>query len=162
MTENMLEIAKHWEDHFKPKSQHHRTNRFVWVTQFTKLLQLSNQKKKLKPIAAIVYKIPPSLAAKLTNYKKLSQILSNTDKPGLYLCGKCTLCGNFKKYKHMTKTVPHSNSKKFNLKQHLTCKNCGIYVAECKFCKMQYVGQTKNKFSNRWNNYRSFWNKFNV
>ena len=27
---------------------------------------------------------------------------------------------------------------------------------------MQYVGQTKNKFSNRWNNHRSFWNKFNV
>ena len=66
----------------------------------------------------------------------------------------------------MVKTVDyitsHSNSKKFNLKQHLTCKSYGIYVAECKFCKMQYVGQTKNKFSTRWNNHRSFWNKFNV
>ena len=66
----------------------------------------------------------------------------------------------------MVKTVgsiiSHSNSKKFNLKQHLTCKNYGIYVSECKFCKMQYVGQTKNKLSTRWNNYRSFWNKFNV
>ena len=40
----------------------------------------------------------------------------------------------------------HSNSKKFNLKQHLTCKNYGIYVAECIFCKMQYVGQTKTNF----------------
>ena len=50
----------------------------------------------------------------------------------------------------MVKTVGsiilHSNSKKFNLK-HLTCKNYDIYVAEGKFCKMQYVGQTKNKFS---------------
>ena len=27
---------------------------------------------------------------------------------------------------------------------------------------MQYVGKTKNKFSTRWNNHRSFWNKFNV
>ena len=27
---------------------------------------------------------------------------------------------------------------------------------------MQYVGQTKNKFSTRWNNHCSFWNKFNV
>ena len=35
-------------------------------------------------------------------------------------------------------------------------------VAECKFCKMQYVGQTKNKFSTRWNNHRSFWNKINI
>ena len=27
---------------------------------------------------------------------------------------------------------------------------------------MQYVGQTKNKFSTRWNNHRLFRNKFNV
>ena len=59
-------------------------------------------------------------------------------------------------FKTVGSIISHSNSKKFNLKQHLTCKNCGIYVAECKFCKMQYIGQTKNKFSNRWNNYRHF------
>ena len=52
--------------------------------------------------------------------------------------------------------ISHSNSKKFDLKQHFTCKNYCIYVAECKFCKMQYVEQTKNKFSTRWNNHRSF------
>ena len=76
---------------------------------------------------------------------------------------KCGKCGNFKSYKNMVKTVgsiiSHSNIKKFNLKQHLTCKNYGIYVTEC---KMQYVGQTKNKFSTQWNNHCSFWNKFNV
>ena len=95
----MLEIAKHWEDRFEPKSQHHKKNRIVWATQFTNLLQLSNQEKKLKPEAAIVYKNPPTLATKLTNYKKLSQILPNTDNRGSYPCGKCALCGNFKNYK---------------------------------------------------------------
>ena len=103
----------------------------------------SNQEKKLKPEAAIVYKNPPTLATKLTNYKKLSQILPNTDNRGSYPCGKCALRGNFKNYKNMVKTadsiISDSNNKKFNLKQHLTCKNYGIYVAECKFCKMQYV-----------------------
>ena len=59
MTENMLEIAKHWKDRFEPKSQHHKKNRISWVTQITKLLQLSNQKKKLKPEAAIAYKNHP-------------------------------------------------------------------------------------------------------
>ena len=58
--------------------------------------------------------------------------------------------------------ISYSYSKKFNLKNHFTCINNVIYVAECKFCKMQYLGQTKNKFSTRWNNHRSFWNKFNV
>ena len=86
--------------------------------QFTKLLQLSNQEKKLKPEAAIVCKNQPTLATKLTNCKKLSQILPNTDNPCSYPCGKCTLCGNFKNYKNMFKTVGsiilHSNCKKFN------------------------------------------------
>ena len=46
--------------------------------------------------------------------------------------------------KTINSIISHSNSKKFNLKQHLTCKNYGIYMAECKFCKMQYVGQKIN------------------
>ena len=83
------------------------------------------------------------------------------DNQGSYSCGKCALCGNFKNYKNMVKTVDsiilHSNSKKF-----IKTTSYGIYVTECKFCKMQYVGQTKNKFSTRWNNHCSFWNKFNV
>ena len=125
-----------------------------------KITSLFNQEKKLKPEAAIVYKNPPTLSTKLTNYKKLSQILPNTDNSGSYPCGKCALCGNFKNYKNMVKTVgsiiSHSNSKTLDLKKHLTCKTCGIYVVKCKFCKMQYVGQTKNKFSTRWKNHRSF------
>ena len=52
--------------------------------------------------------------------------------------------------------------RKFDLKQHFTCKNYGIYIAKCKFYKMQYVGRTKIKFATRWNNHRSFWKKFNV
>ena len=134
----MLEIPKHWEDRFEPKSLHHKKNRIVWATQFTKLLQLSNQKKRLKPEADLTYKNPPTSATKLTNYKKLSQIYpNNKDNPGSYPYGKCALCGNFKNYKNMVKTVgsiiSHSNSKKFNFKQNPTSKNYGIYLAKCKF-----------------------------
>ena len=43
MTGNVLEIAKHGEDCFEPKLQHHKKNRIVGATQFTKLLQLSIQ-----------------------------------------------------------------------------------------------------------------------
>ena len=99
MTENMLEIAKHWEDRFEPKSRHHKKNRILWATQFTKLLQLSNREKKLKPEAAIVHKNPLTLTTKLTTYKKLFQILPNTDNPDSYPCEKRALCGNFKTIK---------------------------------------------------------------
>ena len=43
------------------------------------------------------------------------------------------------------------------LKNKLNCKNYGIYGAECKLCKELYVGQTKNKFSTRWNSHRAKW-----
>ena len=111
-----------------------------------------------------MHKNLPTVATKLTNYKKLSQILSNKYNPGLYPCGKCAFYGNFKNYKSVINTInsiiSHSNSKKFNLKQHRTSKNHCTYMAKCKFCKMQYIGQTKNNFFTQWNNHRSFWNKF--
>ena len=75
MTENMLEIIKHWDNRFKPKSPHYRKNRIIWVTQFTKLLQLSNQEKKLKPEAAIAYKIPPTLATKFESEEAKSNFI---------------------------------------------------------------------------------------
>ena len=34
----------------------------------------------------------------------------------------------------------------------LNCRNYGNYVANCVNCSAQYVGETKNKFSVRWNN----------
>ena len=47
-----------------------------------KLLQLSDQEKKFKPEAAVVYKNPNTMAIKLTNYQKLSQIYCINDNPG--------------------------------------------------------------------------------
>ena len=38
----------------------------------------------------------------------------------------------------------------FKLNQSLTCADFGIYVATCVICHEQYVGQTSNKFSKRW------------
>ena len=54
-------------------------------------------------------------------------------------------------------TALHSKGKWFPLRQVLTCANYGIYVATCKLCGEQYVGQTSNKFSKRWNSHRSSW-----
>ena len=48
------------------------------------------------------------------------------------------------------------------MKQKLNCKNYGIYVTECKNCNMQYVGQTKNKFSVRWTAHKSNWKNLNL
>ena len=46
--------------------------------------------------------------------------------------------------KTVNSIISHSNSKTFGLK-HLTWQNIiiDLYVAECKFCKMQYVGHKK-------------------
>jgi len=58
--------------------------------------------------------------------------------------------------------VLETPSKTFQLKQKLSCTNYGIYVATCTICSKQYVGQTINKFSIRWNAHRSIWNSFDA
>ena len=55
--------------------------------------------------------------------------------------------------------VIRCKTKYLNLKQKFNCKNYRIYVAECKNCDMQYVGQTINKFSVRLTVHRSNWKK---
>ena len=127
MTEMMSEIANNWRDCFESKSKHYKKNKIVRATPFTNLFQLSDQKKQLKLKVVILYKNPLKIATKLMNYKNLFEICPNNDNPSLYSCGKDALCQNFKAYKNIIKTVNsnilHQNSKKFNLKQHLTCRN---------------------------------------
>ena len=56
-----------------------------------------------------------------------------------------------------THKIVSSNGRTFSLKQNLTCTDYGVYVATCKLCSEQYVGQTVNKFSKRWTTHRSQW-----
>ena len=46
----------------------------------------------------------------------------------------------------------------YKIYKQLTCKDYGIYVASCRKCPAQYVGQTVTSFSTRWNGHRSAWN----
>ena len=54
-----------------------------------------------------------------------------------------------------------------NLRKQLNCSDYGIYLATCKVCKENYVGQTMTSFSKIWNTHRNIWNnstnsKFNT
>ena len=74
-------------------------------------------------------------------------------------CNKCSLCGKHGNNPNMvisTGFITSENNKKLFLTQRLTCDNYGIYAAQCKLCHQIYVGQTKNKFSVRWTNHRTF------
>ena len=88
----------------------------------------------------------------LTNYKKIAHSTTeNTGQGRSQLCKKCALCGHFNHYKsmiHQTSTITAANEKIFALKQTLDCSNYGIYMATCRLCHKQYIGQTINKFLN--------------
>ena len=60
------------------------------------------------------------------------------------------------------KIITTTKGKQIKLWQNLNCKNYGIYVAQCEICQKQYVGQTKNTFSTRWNTHRAVWKKFDL
>ena len=77
----------------------------------------------------------------------------------------CSLCGKHDNNPSMvisTSFIATENNKKLFLTQHFTCDNYGIYAAQCKLCHQIYVGQTKNKFSIRSTNHRTFWKNNNI
>ena len=135
----------------------------IWSSAFSNLLQHTVKEKSLVQ-ATVVYKRPPTLASILTNYKKVAHSTTeNTGQGRSQPCKKCALCGHFNHYKsmvHQTSTITAANGKIFALKQTLDCSNYGIYVATCRLCNQQYVGQTINKFSKRWCHHRFIWNQF--
>ena len=117
----------------------------------------------------------PTLANNLINHKRLAFYLANNlinhkqlafqtnhDRPVSFPCGNCALCGNYGQHINVVQhtEVTRCNTKYLNLKQKLNCKNYGIYVAQCKNCNMQYVGQSKNKFFVGCTAHRSNWNNF--
>ena len=134
-----------------------------WATNFKSLLKLSETEKYLNKEAMITYKRPPALSNILINYKSIS-LKQETNGTGTSRnCGHCGLCGNHGKLKtnmvEETTTITRKDGKVFSLKQNLTCKDYGIYVAQCRICLSTYVGQTITPFSTRWNTHRSTWNR---
>ena len=98
-----------------------------------------------------------------TNYKKVAYSKENTGEGRSQPCKKCALGGHFNQYKsmvHQTSTITAANEKIFTLNQTLDCSNYGIYVATCRLCHKQYVGQTINKFSKCWCHHRFFRHQF--
>ena len=134
----------------------------MWSTQFKNKIRLSNLEKKLAPKSSIVYCKPPALSNMLLNYKTISKPKEDfkKDKHSSQKCNKCGLCGKYGNLKNMVidqDKIITKSGKEMKLKNNLTCKNYGIYGAQCKICKEIYIGQTKNKFSIRWNSHRKKW-----
>ena len=139
------------------------TKKIPWATKFKSLIKLNPTEKKILSNTQITFTRPKTIGSLLTNYRKLSQKTNNkiNNRTGLSKkCGRCGLCGNFGHMKNMvleTKKIKTKTGKKITLKQNLNCSHYGIYAAKCKQCGDLYVGQTINKFSQRWNGHRKIW-----
>ena len=97
----------------------------------------------------------------ITNYKSIANSIANAQqKIGSGKCGKCGLCGNHGRLKNMVvecSEIVRKNGYKIKIKEGVNCKDSGIYVGRCKICKDVYVGQTGNRFSQRWSGHRTTW-----
>jgi hypothetical protein len=168
MVKNMVKITKQWTDRFSPpdtKSKQ-RVERTVWATSFTKQLKLSSKERSLNNKAVVTYRRPPTLGQYLTRYKVIAH---NSNSPGSNgssgPCNHCSLCGNFKSSESMvisSDTITTPTDRSFRIHTNLTCSDWGIYVATCRVCDHQYVGQTCTSFSTRWNGHRAMWKKGTV
>jgi len=134
------------------------------IKQFHAKIKLRHWDTEKKPAKQVVSSGAPRKFHKfLSFYRSLAhrEALNQQQRGCLGPCGCCALCGKFGK--HDANMVPkvtalYSKGKLFPLRQMLACANYRIYIATRKLCEEQYVGQTSNKFSKRWNSYRSLWN----
>jgi len=124
------------------------------INKYWDLLSLSDSDSvkhvhTFKPVVA--YKRPRNLKDSLvkTNFASKEHNSFSSNK-----CSRkrCSHCPNIIE----TNTFRSSqNAKIFNVKSNMNCSSKDvIYLIECKKCKMQYVGQTKQKLSERMNRHR--------
>jgi hypothetical protein len=139
----------------------------IWATELKGIIKLSKKEKQLVSNTQIVYARPPTIGNMVTNYKSFSEIDNNTCEErkkleGSKKCGKCGLCGKYGGLKNMVrecKEIIRKDGERIKIRQNVNCKDCGIYAARCRLCEQLYVGQTINRFSQRWNGHRAEWRK---
>ena len=160
----MINITTLWKDRFAPPApkENQISEKKIWATFFPKLLSITKKEKQLNPQTTIVYRRPKTIGQSLTNYRRLAHNPENhQDQGSSEPCKHCSLCGCYGKYKismvSQTNAITSKSGETFRLHQNLKCSNSGIYVATCKRCGEQYVGQTCNSFSIRWNKHRGKW-----
>ena len=167
LTNRLIENASTWIARFPPNTNNNDYSKILpWATAHPKLLALSERQHELKQIAVVTFKKPANLSTHLIHFRKLSHGDNETlqQSPLSHSCGKCSLCGNWGKFKvNMVFEEPYienkSTKKKFALSNKLNCRNYGIYAALCNRCPAIYEGQTMTPFKDRWNKHRNDWKK---
>ena len=158
LVEDMINITKMWKERFSPPTPTNKIKKSVWATHFPSLLRLSTKEKDLNPKALVTYKRPATISGFLTNYRELAHNTAQVSA-GSFPCNRCKLCGigGSKKMANQSTTIRSQSGQEFRLHKRLTCRDFGIYVANCRICSAQYVGQTVQTFSERWCTHRSVW-----
>ena len=163
MVDDMITLAKQWKERFSPPNSNVRDDKpkTVWVTHFPAMLRPSRKEKELNPAAMVAYKRPKTLGGTLTSYRSLAHNSGNTKVKGSRGCNHCKLCGKYGGENMVNNTAEITSPSGTTYKIHhlIKCKDYGIYVATCRRCPAQYVGQTVKTFSERWNTHRSTWNR---
>ena len=92
----------------KSKSKKREQNKLVCVTQFPKLVQSSEMRKRLQSNVKLVYKRPRILGNLVRCYRKLSfDLHESMDGDMSGPCGKCALCGNHASHNSMVSLIKY-------------------------------------------------------
>ena len=137
-----------------------KNENIYWTSQFKKLLKLTKEENKLFPLGKISFTKPANLGQL---FNTSSAIAKHRKAFSGRKCNNCSLCGNHGGYSNMIyekDSITIHKNKSIKIKPNLNCKSYGIYAAICIRCGENYVGQTKNNFSIRWNQHRHNWKKF--
>ena len=90
----------------------------------------------------------------LRNHLVRAKVYSLERKRGSFRCGKsrCLVCKNVNETLTFNSLV---DGREYVVNHEFNCDSrCIVYLLTCKVCNKQYVGQTTQRFRERWNLYR--------
>ena len=121
---------------------------------------LLNMNEEIRKTFSLGLMVSFPSAQKLSSYLVWAKLYPLQRKIGSSKCDKqrCKVCNNVTDTSTFSSTVTGDT---FKINHSLNCDNkCLIYLMTCKQCNKQYLGETKDMFCNRWNNYKDNARKF--
>ena len=118
------------------------------------LLSSNRCKKVFQHLPVVAFRRSPNLRDLLVTAKLSSNSANPQLPPGSFRCGKnCATCPYISH--GLTTYTFFSTGETLPIKSNLTCdtKNL-IYIIQCNRCNLQYIGETKRRLKDRFNEHR--------
>ena len=126
------------------------------VNKHFSILQTNDKLKQVFPEPPLIsYRRPKNLRDLIVRAKLPSDAPEETNVIGSHPC-QSSRCKNCKNMTQTNAFTSNTTKQTFKIRENITCTTINvIYLIECTFCGIQYVGETSKKIQDRMRGHRS-------